>query len=220
MESLMNEMERLATQAMEARREITRAAFTTELDVFLPLRLAQRMGIDRAGVEVKAEVIPEGVWDWLERSCYGLRWDLRYPVTVKTSDSVYHLTPRFFSSADDRLRLFAPELRWEMTPVIAESKQRCEWVANGTAFKSRRDQYLESLKGIPKLELDSLESDAIVTEYVQFTRKVKGKGGMVKDHWLVWEATLRVIDKQSGLSPVMSVMDTTGSYTEIPMMKD
>lgn len=220
MESLIKEMVDLATQAMEARRGLERVAFTTELDVFLPLRLAQRMGIDRVGAEVAADAISEGTWDWLKRSCYGLGWDLRYPVTIKTSDSVYHLTPRFYSSHDVRLRLFAPAIRWEMTPVIAESKQRCEWVANGTAFKSRRDQYLESLKNIPLLELDPLESDAIVTEYIQFTRKVRGKGGMVKDHWLVWEAIMRVIDKQSDVAPVMSVMDTTCSYTEIPMMKD
>lgn len=220
MERLIKEMEELATQAMEARRHLTRTAFTTELDVFLPRGLSHRLGIGRAGVEVAADAIPEGVWEWLEKNCYGLRWDLRYPVTVKTSDSVYHLTPRFHASHDDRLRLFAPAIRWEMTPVIAESKQRCEWLANGTAFKSRRDQYLESLRNIPFLELDPIESDAIVTEYIQFTRKVMGKGGMVKDHWLTWEAIMRVIDTQSGFSPVMSVMDTTGSYTERPMMKD
>lgn len=200
--------------------ESLKIAFTTELDVFLPRGLSHRLGIDRAGVEVKAEAIPQGVWEWLEKNCYGLGWDLEFPVTVKTSDSLYRLTPRFYASHDDRLRLFAPELQWEMTPVIAESKRRCEWVENGTAFKSRRDQYLEAISNIPVFELDPIESDAIVTEYVQFTRKVMGKRGMVKDHWLVWEAIMRVIDKRSGFSPVMSVMDTTGSYTEIPMMKD
>lgn len=191
-------------------------AYTTELDVFLNKTMSAALEIDGV-VEVKADAIPSKMMDCLNRVA-GNGWHLDADfVTLETSDSLYHLKPRFYTSPSADVRMIAPEVRWEMSPVIEESQRRCQWIEGGEAFGRKRGQYIDSLNATPWLELDALETDALMDEYVLFTRRVMGKGGKVRELWWTWEGALRVLDQKNGVRAVWTYMDTTDKLAEIPM---